>query len=327
MKESALIDILAEDGEVILYRKSLRPITGSVTATILLQQIIWHDKRKQRESFYKFKAPCSHKLYKDGDSWTEELGFSNKEFDSALSKIGTKITQGMSKDDVLNSEELNPNFLVIFWTDASRVTWYTLNRDLLGKLLKGIYLVGDERAFTRNVTKGLLPITETPTETPTYTSLSDDKDTPTEQPTQNYVSPKADEPKTPRKARQPQKNGYANDVAPEADKDNTPHQVMFEAICICTGWDYKIITKEQQGQVAQTLGKLEKAGYAIEDLRAFYRNWKYSDWRGKQGQSPTLTQIRAEIGKVKQDDSALLNGYSTATNGNGASMSRRVQVL
>ena len=164
---TAFINLIAEDKEVISYRKSLRPVTGSVTATILLQQMIWHGRKKEWDVFYKFKSPCQHELCRDGDSWTEELGFSIKEFDSALSKIGTKIKQGMSKDEILNSENPQPEHLVIYWTDANRMTWYLVNRDLLGKLLKGIYLVGDEKAFTRNVTKGDLPITETPTETPT----------------------------------------------------------------------------------------------------------------------------------------------------------------
>jgi len=315
MKESALIDILAEDGEVILYRKSLRPITGSVTATILLQQIIWHDKRKQRESFYKFKAPCSHKLYKDGDSWTEELGFSNKEFDSALSKIGTKITQGMSKDDVLNSEELNPNFLVIFWTDASRVTWYTLNRDLLGKLLKGIYLVGDERAFTRNVTKGLLPITETPTETPTYISLSNDKDTPTEQPTQNYVSPKAIEPKTPRKVRTVQKTGYAN---PDTGVKTTDIMDAYTEV-MGNAEPGAVLNFGQEGKAALSLAQ---AGWRPSDVTTCFWRMKNSDfWRSKH---LPLTSVASQIGAIMGKGTI---NQAALSGGNGASMSRRVQVL
>jgi len=175
-KSTALIDLISEDKEVISYRKSLRPITGSVTATILLQQMMWHGRNKKWEVFYKFKAPCGHELYKPGDSWTEELGFSIKEFDSALSKIGTKITGGTKKSDVLETGDLDANRLVAYWTDASRITWYQINRDLLGKVLKGIYLVSDQREFTRKVTKGDLSITETPTETPTDTKSSSDDD-------------------------------------------------------------------------------------------------------------------------------------------------------
>ncbi len=158
-----IIDILAEDKDLITYRKSLREVAGSVTATILLQQIIFRSKGK--EKFYKFKASCNHAMYKEGDSWIDELGFSIKEFDNAIKRIGTKITQKISRSNILNKTDATG--IVLYWTDSDRVTWYQLNRDLLGKLLKRIYQVSDQRAFSK-VTKGHLPlVTETTTETTT----------------------------------------------------------------------------------------------------------------------------------------------------------------
>lgn len=104
-------------------------------------------------------------------------------------------------------------------------------------------------------------------------------------------------------------------------KEPTEHQRMFEAICYCIGWDYQIITKEQAGQVAQALGKLKNAGYTTGDLQEFHRWWHREDWRGKQGQLPTLTQLRAEIGKVKKGQ----NGYVGM--GNGDKPYRGMEVL
>lgn len=161
MSYDATIKILEDDGDLIIYRKSLRKIAGSVTGTILLQQIIF--RSKGRENFYKFKSPCSHELYKERDSWTEELGFSPKEFDNALKKIGTKITRGTSKFDALKKDD--PASIVIYWTDANRVTWYQLNRNLLGKLLKGIYLEDNKEGLTLKIPKEDLPLSETPPET------------------------------------------------------------------------------------------------------------------------------------------------------------------
>ncbi|MHC4196171.1 MAG: hypothetical protein ACYSQZ_09615 [Planctomycetota bacterium] len=161
--------IISEDNKLITYRKSLRKIAKSVTGAILLQQMMF--RSEGHDKFYKFKSPCSHKLYKPGDSWIEELGFSEKEFDSALKKIGTKITKGISKADALSKTDKTG--IVIYWTDANRVTWYQLNRDLLGKLLKGVYLVDDQREFTQKQTKGSLPlVSETTTETTTETTNS-----------------------------------------------------------------------------------------------------------------------------------------------------------
>lgn len=138
--------VLAEDREVISYRKGLRKITGSVTSAILLQQIIYWASKKEWKPFYKFRGPCSHKLYQQGDSWLEELGFTGPEFDNAIEKIGTKVVKGMSKREAYQKQDKTG--LVIYWTDKSRLTWYHLNTDLLGNLGKLNYLVNKESRIT-----------------------------------------------------------------------------------------------------------------------------------------------------------------------------------
>ena len=80
----------------------------------------------------------------------------------------------------------------------------------------------------------------------------------------------------------------------------TAHQELFEAVCKAVGWDYKTLTADQQGQVAQTVGVLKTAGYGIEELRLFWRTVWVTDWRWrKYKQHPTIVQLRAEIGKVR----------------------------
>ncbi|MDR0579759.1 MAG: hypothetical protein LBG21_04070 [Campylobacteraceae bacterium] len=113
-----LIDFLRHDKNIILYRKELNSITGSITATILLQQIIF--LMSDKDSFYKFKEPCNHRLYKEGDSWCEELGFSREEFDSALKRLKSKgfVTTKITQD---------------------RVTYYFLDKAALEKELNALY--------------------------------------------------------------------------------------------------------------------------------------------------------------------------------------------
>jgi phage replication O-like protein O len=102
----------------------------------------------------------------------------------------------------------------------------------------------------------------------------------------------------------------------EGEKAVTPHQEYFGAVCIIVGMDYKLLTKEQTGQVAQVVGKLQKAGYTIDDLRSFYRMWR-DDWRAQNGQRPTLKQLLAEIGKLKVGE--LDSGVApSGTHGNGS---------
>jgi hypothetical protein len=80
----------------------------------------------------------------------------------------------------------------------------------------------------------------------------------------------------------------------------TEQQIYFQAVCDCVGWDHKLLSKEQSGQVAQLTGILKRAGYTVDDVHSFHMWWFNRDWRGRQGQYPTLAQLRTEIAKVKQ---------------------------
>lgn len=138
----ALLGLLADDKNVIPYRKNLRLIAGSVTASILLQQVVHRAKQVEWQPFYKFIEPCEHRQCNAGDTWTEELGFSRKEFRTAIGKIGTKCKAGDDKEALLqlrDGEEPRQR-LVLYWTDGSRITWYQLNTALLAEMLKNLYL-------------------------------------------------------------------------------------------------------------------------------------------------------------------------------------------
>lgn len=114
------LQILAGDTKVISYRKELNKTTKSVTATILLQQLIHRFTNNNNKPFYKFIEPCDNDLYVAGDSWTEELGFSKYEFRTAYKKL----------------EDLG---LVSRKTNMLRVTYYRLDLVILSKLILSTY--------------------------------------------------------------------------------------------------------------------------------------------------------------------------------------------
>ncbi len=116
----SLLNILAQDKDIITYRKELNVITGSVTATILLQQLIYWDNKNDHKPFYKFIEPCNNEKYTDGDSWTEELGFSKYEFTTAYKKLES-LGIVSKKKNMMN------------------VTFYALNSTVLAKLIMSIY--------------------------------------------------------------------------------------------------------------------------------------------------------------------------------------------
>lgn len=134
---SKLRRALARDKTVISYRPELNRVIGKVTATVLFQQILYYSDLAGDQPFYMFREPCAHDRYQTGKSWTEVLGISAYEFDGAIAAIGTKVTKGKSKQDAFAAIELCN--LVIYWTDASRITWYQLNLRLTEALLDFAY--------------------------------------------------------------------------------------------------------------------------------------------------------------------------------------------
>ena len=117
---------IQDDRNMISYRPRWNAVTGSVNATILLQQIIY---RWRGKPFYKFAEPCQHPDYRPGDSWREELGMGLYEFRNARGLIGSRTSRGIMDEEALIS----------FWMDGYRRTWYMLNEALLIKKLKEMY--------------------------------------------------------------------------------------------------------------------------------------------------------------------------------------------
>ena len=113
-------EFVALDTDVIPYRRRFRYIAGSVTASILLQQIMYWAEKKNGV-FWKFMRPAARNvMYKRGQSWTEELGFSYKEFLGALKKLESKK-------------------LVSHETNAQGLTFFDLNFRLLNSILAELY--------------------------------------------------------------------------------------------------------------------------------------------------------------------------------------------
>lgn len=152
----AWVRLLSEDRQTIAYRPVLARLTGSVLAAIFVQQVSYYWDISGGRPFYKFAAPCSHKLYRPGDSWLETLEFRRGELETAQAHSATKITQGQSLAAVIDDQLpvfdqdarrlSNAHNLVAYWTDAKRVTWYQLNGVLLGRALRITYMANGENS-------------------------------------------------------------------------------------------------------------------------------------------------------------------------------------
>ncbi len=137
-----IVDIISGDQSLIIYRPMLTKITGSVNSALLLSQILHRWKKNKKKPFYKFKAPCKHTLYEKGDSWIEELGFTKREYENAMSKISIKLTS--------TNKSIKHNKYIEYWTSPYRVTYYNINTFNLDSDLAPLYGLSPQRGFNES---------------------------------------------------------------------------------------------------------------------------------------------------------------------------------
>ncbi|MEO1300609.1 MAG: hypothetical protein AAFW75_33570, partial [Cyanobacteria bacterium J06636_16] len=134
----------------IPYHKELRKIAGSATSAILLTQLdYWFSKKP--DGFHKFLEPCNRPGYKEGDSWSEELGFSAKEFRTAFKSIGIAYKSKGEYDQA--ADKFGGLFYCSYHNRVTGQTWYYRNHKVLDEAIETLANQGsvtgtDQRAFT-----------------------------------------------------------------------------------------------------------------------------------------------------------------------------------
>lgn len=108
-------------------------IIGSVTASVFLQQVIFRWMNKGRRPFYKFNKPCKHVLYKPFDSWVEELGMGETEFETSRDIVATRVKRLSEVKELLTSNEVKH---CIIYITVNNVTTYYVNSAACNKLLQ-----------------------------------------------------------------------------------------------------------------------------------------------------------------------------------------------
>lgn len=138
-----IMHIMATEKNNIPYRPELAAHLRSITAAILLQQVQYWWTVSHFQPFYKFIAPCRHPLYRPGDSWTEELGFTRGGFTTARNRIALKKPGQVKLQEAIyltthaTDKRIRP---VIYWTNAGRVSYYTVHAPAYLQLLQTVYL-------------------------------------------------------------------------------------------------------------------------------------------------------------------------------------------
>jgi len=111
----------------------INQITGSQGATAVLCSLEYWFKKKPG-GFYKFMEPCSHKLYREGDSFVECLGVSRKSFWRSFKSIGIKYN---SRTDFENStDKFQGKMYASYYDRYSNRIFFIRNHEIVDKLLK-----------------------------------------------------------------------------------------------------------------------------------------------------------------------------------------------
>jgi hypothetical protein len=128
--------ILAATSRTIPYIKQLNAITGSALSSILMQQLDYWFVRSEDDgtgqkdgSFYKFLEPCSHNKYKEGESWTEELGLSKAEFRTAFDNIGVRYTS--KREFKAQTDPFQGKFYCSYHDRIKGITIYVRNNEVV----------------------------------------------------------------------------------------------------------------------------------------------------------------------------------------------------
>ena len=145
--------ILAKVSNIIPYYPNLNEITGSVTASILMMQLEYWFAKKDGNAFFKFTEPCDHPLYKEGDSWIEELNFGKDEFKGAFNRIGKSYT---SKGQFSKHEDENVfqgKLYASYYDRQKRLTYYFRNNELVDKKIDSWISSKTEKSVSKKTEK------------------------------------------------------------------------------------------------------------------------------------------------------------------------------
>lgn len=75
----------------IRFYPNLGSAIGNQSTALIVDRLeYWFGRNQFKKGFYKFFEPCSNKLYKNGDSWLEEVGLARRVFNRAFALIGER---------------------------------------------------------------------------------------------------------------------------------------------------------------------------------------------------------------------------------------------
>lgn len=274
----------------VKYYISYRAIFGSITATILFGQLEVRFGNHEN-GFYKFLEPCDHSLYREGDSWTEEIGFSQEEFYTAFEKIGIRY-KSLTEYENAEGDKFQGKYYLSYYSRREGLTYYLRNHALVDELINKM----NNDGFVETKKDGLC--------TPGQPGLqrTSRPDTVNRAPRSPFIHENTSDNTLHENTSDLKNFADANASAKVVEvevvssspisKDRTtkerPRDELWDKVQALTRIN---IQTYNPARFAKELAVLRKAGATPLDVDQFETWWYSMDWRGQKGQPPTLPQI------------------------------------
>ena len=120
----------------IKFDPRIKRFTGCDRATLILEKIEFFFS-KQPNGFYKFIEPCSHRLYKKFDSWSEELGCDRKCFTRSWEKIAFRHKSRRAFNEA--KDKFEGQLYASFYDRNRNQMFFIRNHELANETLKEFY--------------------------------------------------------------------------------------------------------------------------------------------------------------------------------------------
>jgi hypothetical protein len=120
----------------IKFDPRINQLTGCYRATLILSTLeYWFQKKP--EGFYKFIEACPHRLYKSGDSWTEQLDCDRKSFASSFDRIAVRYKSRRAYDKA--EDKFQEKMYASIYDRNTNQTYFVRNHDLANRVLGDLF--------------------------------------------------------------------------------------------------------------------------------------------------------------------------------------------
>ena len=120
----------------VKFDPRINQLTGCYRATLILSTLeYWFQKKP--DGFYKFIEACPHRLYKSGDSWTEQLDCDRKSFASSFDKIAVRYKSRRAYEKA--EDKFQEKMYASIYDRNTNQTYFVRNHELANKVLADLF--------------------------------------------------------------------------------------------------------------------------------------------------------------------------------------------